>query len=487
MSKAVRLSGRPFPCPAPLRGFRFANARNVPSLIHRNRGDGMAETQPATEELFGHPRGLTVLATTEMWERFSFYGMQALLMLYMTKYLLLPAHARGVLGLAGFRHGLSTLFGPMDDIAFAAQTFGIYSGLLYGTPLIGAWLGDRVLGKTRTIIIGCLLMSAGHLCMALEKMFVVALLLIVVGAGGVVGNMAAQVGLLYAPDDARRTRAFGIYLITLNIGALVSPLIIGTLGEKVGWHYGFAAAGVGMLIGLVTYLAGRRHLPPDTLKSRSEPAPPLTRHEWRQAGGILLLLIPYILYSLAANQAYGIMFIWADTGVDRHIFGWEAPVTWILIADGLLTILGIFLATRIWIALARRGREPGDFTKISVGYGGVTLAYLLVAALALMAKTPLLLWIGFFVVLDFSYGWSEPPLQSLISRDAPPSINAMMMALMKASGMPSYFIAGWMGRFYEPLGPARFWAVNASVALAAMLLVLLGRRRLKAMMQPAPA
>lgn len=447
----------------------------------------MAGPELAKEELFGHPRGLTVLATTEMWERFSFYGMQALLMLYMTKYLLLPEHARGVLGLAAFRHGLSTLFGPMGDIAFAAQTFGIYSGLLYGTPLIGAWLGDRVLGKTRTVSIGCVLMSAGHLCMAFEKMFVVALLLIVVGAGGVVGNMAAQVGLLYAPDDNRRTRAFGIYLITLNIGALISPLIIGTLGEKVGWHYGFAAAGVGMLIGLATYLAGRRHLPPDTIRRRGEPAPRLTPHEWRQAGGILLLLIPYVLYSLAANQAYGIMFIWADTGVDRNIFGWEAPVTWILIADGLLTILGIFLATRIWVALARHGREPGDFTKMSIGYGGVALAYLLVAALALMAKVPLLLWIGFFVVLDFSYGWSEPPIQSLISRDAPPSINAMMMALMKASTMPAYFIAGWMGRFYEPLGAARFWAVNASVALAAMLLVLLGRRRLKAMMQPAPA
>ena len=127
--------------------------------------------------------------------------------------------------------------------------------------------------RVEHIIIGCLLMSAGHLCMALEKMFVVALLLIVVGAGGVVGNMAAQVGLLYAPDDARRTRAFGIYLITLNIGALVSPLIIGTLGEKVGWHYGFAAAGVGMLIGLVTYLAGRRHLPsPGGLDPRGHPA-----------------------------------------------------------------------------------------------------------------------------------------------------------------------------------------------------------------------
>ncbi|HUQ13934.1 MAG TPA: MFS transporter, partial [Novosphingobium sp.] len=162
-----------------------------------------------SSDLFGHPRGLTVLATTEMWERFSFYGMQALLMLYMTKYLLLPAHARDVLGLSAYRSGLSSVVGPMTDLAFAAQTFGIYSGLLYGTPLLGAWLGDRVLGKTRTVTLGCVLMAAGHSLMASEHFFLVALLLIIVGAGGVIGNMAAQVGLLYAPDDHRRTRAFG--------------------------------------------------------------------------------------------------------------------------------------------------------------------------------------------------------------------------------------------------------------------------------------
>ena len=197
----------------------------------------MAGQPTASGDLFGHPRGLTVLATTEMWERFSFYGMQALLMLYMTKYLLLPEHARDVLGLAAFRSGLATLFGPMSDIAFASQTFGIYSGLL---------------------------------AMASERFFLVALVLIILGAGGVIGNMAAQVGLLYAPEDHRRTRAFGVYLITLNIGALVAPLVIGTLGEKVGWHYGFGVAGGGMVIGLITYLAGLRHLPPDRIVSRSE-------------------------------------------------------------------------------------------------------------------------------------------------------------------------------------------------------------------------
>ena len=133
----------------------------------------------APKELFGHPRGLTVLATTELWERFSFYGMQALLMLYMTKYLLLPQHAAKVLGLAGFRHGIERVAGPLSDLAFAAQTYGLYSGFIYLTPLVGAWLGDRVLGRTRTVTIGCVLMAAGHLAMAFEPLFLLALTLLV--------------------------------------------------------------------------------------------------------------------------------------------------------------------------------------------------------------------------------------------------------------------------------------------------------------------
>ena len=135
--------------------------------------------------------------------------MQALLMLYMTKYLLLPEHARGVLGLAEFRSFLSWTSGPMTDLAFAALTYGIYSGLIYASPLIGAWLGDRVIGKTKAVTIGTLLMAAGHLAMTSERLFLLALSLLVVGSGCLLGNMAAQVGLLYSPDDHRRTRAMG--------------------------------------------------------------------------------------------------------------------------------------------------------------------------------------------------------------------------------------------------------------------------------------
>ncbi len=443
----------------------------------------MADTYGNKDDLFGHPRGLTVLATTEMWERFSFYGMQALLMLYMTKHLLQPGVAPDVFGLAAFRSGLAAIVGPMTDLAFAAQTFGIYSGLLYGTPLIGAWLGDQVLGKTRTITLGCLLMTAGHLTMALEQWFLLALSLIVIGAGGVIGNMAAQVGLLYAPDDHRRTRAFGIYLITLNIGALVAPLAIGTVGEKVAWHYGFSIAGIGMAIGLVTFLAGHRHLPPDTIRKR-EAREPLSREDWRKVWAILVLLVPYTLYGAAAFAAYGIMFIWADTQVDRVVMGWQVPVTWIGIVDGVLTIVGVIVANRIWIALQKRGREPGDFTKMAIGYAGVSASFLFAGAIATLAVVPVLLWIAFFLILDLSYGWVEPPIQSLISRDSPPQITATMMAIMKSAGMFSYFLIGWMGRFYEPLGPPLFWALTASLSLVALVMLVLTRRVMMQLLEP---
>jgi POT family proton-dependent oligopeptide transporter len=441
-------------------------------------------TSERDERFFGHPKGLGTLAGTELWERFSFYGMQALLMLYMTQHLLKPEIAPDVLGLAAFRSTLASLFGPMTDLAFAAQTFGLYSGFIYVTPLAGAWLGDRVLGKTRTVTIGALLMSAGHLVMASERLFLVALLLLILGAGCLVGNMAAQVGQLYAPDDERRTRAFGVYLIALNVGALASPLVIGTLGETVGWHWGFGAAGIGMLIGLATYLHGRRHLPPDQIRRRVERAA-LTSAEWRSIAGIVIVLLPYILAYAALQQAYGLMLVWADKNVERRVLGWEVPITWILTLDGLMTIVGVVVATSIWKRLAARGREPRDTAKLAVGCAGITLAYLFVAYFATWASVPLLLFVGFYLILDLAIGWTEAPTASLTSRNAPAAVNATMMAVFKLASAFSYFLLGWLARFFEPLGPALYWALTAALPATGMLLLIVSHRPVARLLTPA--
>ena len=420
---------------------------------------------------FGHPKGLGFLAGTELWERFSFYSMQSLLMLYMTKYLLLPENSGNVIGFSTFRGVVEGIFGPMTDLALAAQTFGLYSGFILVTPLLGAWLGDRVLGRTRTITIGALLMSAGHLTMASERSFLLALLLLILGGGLFISNLAAQIGGLYSPTDTRRTRAFGIYLMAVNAGALAAPLVAGTLGEKVGWHWGFGAAGIGMLIGLATYLAGRPHFPPDKIAQGAKPAP-LTRPQWRSILGIVVLLAPKLFFFAAVQQAYGIMVVWADKSVDRNIGGWEMPVTWVLTADGFLTIAGVLLANRLWAWLALRGREPSDVRKVGIANVMAAASFVIVAGLALMPQVPIIGWLAFYLVLDLSYAWNDPPTKALIARHAPQSVNGTMFAVSALSGALGFFLLGWLGRFYEPLGPSKYFLLTAALPIAGAVMLI---------------
>ena len=212
------------------------------------------------------PEGLAFLFTTEMWERFSYYGMRALLVLYMTKYLLTSDYAGTVLGLAGIKSALEAVFGPLDVQPLSSQIYGFYTALVYLTPIFGGLLADRVLGQRRTVVIGATLMAIGHFMMAVEQLFLLALLALILGNGAFKPNISTQVGGLYAPGDHRRDRAYSIFYVGINVGAFLAPLVCGTLGEKAGWHYGFAAAGVGMLIGLAIYLYALPLLPADELQ-----------------------------------------------------------------------------------------------------------------------------------------------------------------------------------------------------------------------------
>src|SRR5437667_4499160 len=216
-------------------------------------------------DLFGHPRGLTFLFATEMWERFSYYGMRALLVLYMVKLLLLPGHADNVIGLGALRYLFESMSGPLGVQPFSSHVYGLYTGLVYLTPVFGGMLADRLLGQHRRILLGAALMAVGHFMMAFEPLFLIALTTLILGNGAFKPNMSAQVGGLYAPGDRRRDRAYSIFYVGINIGAFLAPLVCGTLGEELGWHYGFAAAGVGMTVALVIYLCALPGLPPDEL------------------------------------------------------------------------------------------------------------------------------------------------------------------------------------------------------------------------------
>src|SRR4051794_18437233 len=197
--------------------------------------------------VFGHPRGLAYLAFTEAWERFSYYGMTALLVLYMTKQLLLPGHVEHIAGFDAARQFFEGVYGGgkvMTIVALASAIYGFYSSTVYLTPILGGLLADYVLGRTKTVILGACLMATGHFLMAFDASFLLALLCLMLGAGCLKGNLATQVGALYGEADNRRADAFQIFYLGINGGVIFGPLVTGTLGEKVAWHYGFGAAGV---------------------------------------------------------------------------------------------------------------------------------------------------------------------------------------------------------------------------------------------------
>src|SRR5262245_33566883 len=282
-------------------------------------------------DLFGHPRGLSFLFATEMWERFSYYGMRALLVLYMVKLLLHPGHAENVIGLGALKQLLEGMFGPLGVQPLSSHIYGLYTGLVYLTPLFGGVLADRLLGQHRTILLGASLMAVGHFMMAFESLFLLALIVLILGNGAFKPNMASQVGALYAPGDPRRDRAFSIFYVGINLGAFLAPLVCGTLGEQLGWHYGFTAAGVGMTIGLAIYLYASRTLPPYVRTARLAAAPAATfgRDEWRAIVALCVLFLPATLFWATYEQMGNTIALWADGYTDRSVLGlFTIPVTW---------------------------------------------------------------------------------------------------------------------------------------------------------------
>ncbi|HEY4141772.1 MAG TPA: peptide MFS transporter [Pseudolabrys sp.] len=434
--------------------------------------------QPARDaDLFGHPRALTFLFTTEMWERFSYYGMRALLVLYMLKYLLLPEHAESVAGLAGFRTMLESVFGPLAPQPFASQIYGIYTGLVYLTPIFGGLLADRILGQRRTVILGASLMAIGHLLMALEHLFLLALFVLILGNGAFKPNISTQVGHLYAPGDRRRDRAFSIFYVGINLGAFLAPLVCGTLGETLGWHFGFAAAGVGMTIGLITYLLAAPSLPPDAFVRREQTTTPMRRDEWLSIFAILVLMLPVSLYWATYEQQGNTIALWADQFTDRHIFAFEIPVTWFQSFNPFM----IFAFTPLVVALWRRqgANEPSTVAKMAIGCTLNTMAYLVMALAAWNAGNGQISWLWlffFFVILTTGELYLSPLGLSLVTKVAPARLLSMMMGVWLSTNFLGGFLAGYLGTFWSSMTkPAFFLMLAAISAIAAAAVALLIR------------
>ena len=427
----------------------------------------------------GHPKGLYYLAFTEAWERFSYYGMTALVVLYMVNQLLLPGHVENVVGFEALRSTLESVRGPLSAQALASQIFGLYSGFVYFTPLLGGLIADRWIGQRNAVVIGALSMSGGHLAMAFEQSFLLALLLLVIGSGFLKGNISAQVGALYPRDDeARRTRGFAIFSMAINFGAVVGPLLCGLLAQVYGWHYGFGVAAVFMLAGLATYLSGYRHLPARVERRRHEGGT-LSSADWRIVLALTAVIVITIFQSVSYYQLANVGPVWIQEHVALEAGGFSIPIPWYQSIDPLFSILGVPVLFWLWARQAVRGREPGDLGKIGLGAWLAAASNLFLIVPIMVADGALIhpVWPFLYCAgmgIAFLYYW--PTLLALVSRAAPARINATMMGVAFMSLFVSNNLIGWIGAFYERMTPLQFWTLHAGIAATGGVLVtLLGR------------
>ena len=432
---------------------------------------------PSGRRVFGEPIGLVFLALTEAWERFSYYGMTGILPLYMARSLLLPGHVERIAGFSPFRAGLEALFGPMTPLALASQIFGLYAGLVYFTPLLGGIIADRWLGRRRAVMLGAVLMSGGHLAMAFDASFLLALALLVVGCGFLKGNISAQVGQLYRTDDADgRTRGFAIFSAGINMGAILGPLVCGLLGQVYGWHYGFAVAGVLMLLGLATYIAGYRFMPAERDRSRVEAAS-LGATDWKVIALLLLIMALTIPNSVIYYQNTNIALTWIDATVDLTVLGFHVPVPWFNSIDPLVSVLGVPPLLAWWKRQAARGTEPSEITKISMGLWIAVAANLILwFAASRGGRVAAIFPIAYDALLGVSFLYYWPTLLALVSRRAPARVNATMMGVVFLSLFISYSLIGWIGTFYERLGPVAFWGMQVAIGVGGGLALAVLRR-----------
>jgi POT family proton-dependent oligopeptide transporter len=450
------------------------------------------DRRSAPGDFLGHPRGLSFLFATEMWERFSYYGMRALLVLYMVKYLLIEGRAENVIGLATLKSGLEWIFGPLGVQPFSSHIYGFYTGFVYLTPFFGGLIADRWLGQHRTIVIGASLMAAGHFMMAFEPLFLFALFALILGNGCFKPNMSAQVGTLYQPGDPRRDRAYSIFYVGINLGAFMAPIVCGTLGETVGWHYGFGAAGIGMMIGLITYLIALRSysLPPDELhraQAKGELHKPLTGTEWRAIVALLILFLPNCLFWATYEQQGNTIALWADDYTDRSInlLVWkgEIPTTWFQAFNPFMIFAFTPFVIALWAWQAKRGSEPSSVTKMSFGCFGVALANLIMVGAAWQsggAPDASWLWLFFyFVVITIGELYLSPVGLSLVSKVSPPRMVSMMMGVWLGTSFVGNFISGWLGSFWSSMDKASFFLMIAGVATFAGLVIFAFNRPLK--------
>jgi proton-dependent oligopeptide transporter, POT family len=476
---------------------------------------------PHDRAFFGHPRGLSTLFFTEMWERFSYYGMRALLILFMTAPL-----ASGGLGF---------------DTASAGAVYGLYTSMVYMATLPGGWIADRLIGQRRAVLYGGMIIALGHFSMALPSLstFYFGLFLIVIGTGLLKGNVSVIVGQLYSERDQRRDAGFSIFYMGINLGAFLAPLVCGYLGQQINWHLGFGAAGIGMTLGVIQYVLGGKYLG----NAGMEPAPaasPAAAAALRQKtlmwGGIALaalvifavsaytgaiavtpnqvadgagyfLLIATVaffgwlffggdwtseerkrlyaigVFFLAAalfwsvfEQAGSTLNLFADRDTRTVLFGWGFPSSWFQSLNSLYLIALAPVFAWIWIRLGPR--EPATATKFAIGliFVGAGFGILILAAqLARNGQQVSPMWLAMTYLLHTIGELCLSPVGlSAMTKLAPARIAGLMMGVWFLATSVGNFIAGRLSGFYEAMPlPTLFGSVTAFAVGAGLVMFLL--------------
>ena len=485
---------------------------------------------------FGHPAGLFILFFTEMWERFSYYGMRALLVLYMTSYLIKdPARASAVFGFDTLRHLLETGFGPLDTQPLASQIYGLYTGFVFLSPFFGGILADKVWGQKKTVYVGAVLMAIGHFLMASEQMFLLALFFLILGNGAFKPNISTQVGNLYPVGDGRRDGAFTIFYMGINLGAFFSPLICGTLGQKYGWHYGFGMAGFGMLAGLGIYHFGRHLLPMDKHEELKSKGLPTESKGGLYAGKVLLgflgmaavffviLVLPALLKALIATAIIGavcfainklkgeekqrvialcilclgtIAFwaiyeqqgntlqLWADEKTNWSFFGINIPSTWYQSFNPAMIFAFAPLLDMLWNRRSKIGKSSSSVRKMGIGcvLCGIAFIVMILAAKVVGsgAEKGSLLWL-LITTWIFTMGelYLSPIGLSLVTKVAPARMLSMMMGMWFLSSFFGNYLSGYIGSFYEKMPKDTFFMILCLMGVGVGALFFLAESRMK--------
>ncbi|HEX2812889.1 MAG TPA: peptide MFS transporter [Sphingopyxis sp.] len=433
------------------------------------------EADRSDRAFLGHPKGLGYLAFVEGCERFSYYSMQTLLVLYMVKYLLLPEHAGGVVGLEALRGW----YGGIDGQPFASKIFGDYTSLVYLTPILGGLIADRWLGRRTTLILGGLFMAAGHFLMAFEGAFLFALLALIVGVGLFKGNIASQVGELYGPSDLRRAMAFQIFYIAINVSVIAAPLISGTLGEKVGWHWGFGTAGVVMVLGLILYIMAGPWLPADNRPGKNteaKAAEPMTRQDGLRVLAVIVL-VPVMAVALLTNQEiFNAYLVWADQHFQLTFFGTTLPTSWMITIDAAASFSMLAAVAAFYVWYGKRHREPDELGKMIIGSvftiaGGLCLV--MAAATQGGGKIGLFWPVMFHLLNSIGFAHILPVSLALFTKLAPKALNATIVGIYYLAFFGANKVVGEVGTWYSSMPTTSFWlfhVATAAVGLVAFIL-----------------